>query len=174
MNEQQQRALALETYDLLLQELKGTGIQVERHPKDPEFIAKSAGKDVMRIRVRVFPVERLPKGFWNAAACFYEIGVGPYEGRALCLGGVQFFQYAKQQRTGRCKYTQAVEKILKALVPKAPAGFALEPPTADGKFHFENKYWAKDYGSGVMFPCEDAARDLAWLIEHSLPKFSAL
>jgi hypothetical protein len=174
MTEQQQKQLALETYDLVVKRLhaRRPNLEVEKHDKDPAFIPKGKGKDVMR--VRVFPKKRLPKHFWNVDACFYEIGVGPYEGRAFCLGGVQFFQYAKQQRCGGGSYETAIESILRSLLPTAPKGFFFEPPSIERKFHFEKQYSGKDYGPGVLFPCKDAANDLAWLIEQSLPKFFSL
>jgi hypothetical protein len=174
MTKAQQTQLAQDTYDLLLKDLKriDPSIELKKNAKDPAFVPKAVCKDVMRIRI--FPRVRQPADFWDTKACFYEIGVGPYQGTALCLGGVQFFQYANQKRCGGGRHTAQVQKILKRMLTKAPKGFSLALPAVDGKFHFEKRYSGKDYGRGVMFPCADAAADLAWLIANSLPQFSAL
>jgi hypothetical protein len=173
MTAQQQKDLANKTFELLQGILAklNPGLEVTSVPKDPAFIPKDRCKDVMRIRV--LPKAKIPSGFWSTHGCFYEIGVGPYF--PLCLGGVQFFQYSQQQQCGS-RYAAEVGQILKQLQSLAPRGFLLGP-TSDGKFHFQRRYMASEFKGRkqvMLFPCAQAAADLAWLIAESAPRFATL
>lgn len=178
MTLEQQKDLARETYELFLQVLgkKNPDIEIVKPPSDPALIPKDNCKDVMRIRV--LPKKKLPTGFWGVSGCFYEIGVGRYapllgDSSSLCLGGVQFFQYPQQERYGGGQYETDVKVILKKLLAIAPKGFSLRAPETDGKFHFQKRYVASEH-KGVLFPCNQAAEDLAWLVSESIPQFWAI
>ncbi len=167
---------ALETYrkvcSFLAPNIAG---KIERPQQDPGILRKG---DHDRIRLRILPVrsEMKPVHFWHRRACYYEILIGHCRtSPRLCLGAVQFFRYANQGRCGGNKYTSDLIRIFEKLESKCSAtnGFTFTTASLDGKFHFQRYYYAKDF-KGVLYPCDAAAKDLAWLITETLLTFQAL
>jgi hypothetical protein len=158
--DQQKRQMAEKTYKLLCTRLP---LNTVCHPdRDPCKLLK---KHPMRFHVRVLPIKRKPVGFWFENGCYYEILVGPSEERPDSIGSVQFFRFVNQKKFGGNKFTKQVSHILKSAEYGAPQGFNL---IQDRKFHFEKYYYGKE------FPCDIAAKDLAWLISKTLHMFQAL
>jgi hypothetical protein len=126
---------------------------------------KKKNSDILRMRV--LPIERSPLNFWSATWCFYEVGLGMYGGKPT-TGGVSFVQFPLQRACGDSRYLQPVISILQD-VQKNATEFALT--TAPPSTQLQRVYRLKEF---PYFSVEQAAKDLAWLIEKTLPAFEAI
>ena len=115
-------AIAQATFTKLLQKLKPTMLLAKPNT-DPKILVKG---DTRITRLRLLPVSRMPKQFWNSKWCFYEIGVGVYGG-GQNFGGVQFVMYPAQQVCGKGQYRSQVEALLNQLNPRSGASFIYAP-----------------------------------------------
>ncbi len=127
--------------------------------------------DVMHFRIR--PKSSRPKAFWSASGCHYQMCVGPDGSGHVC--GVNFTHATRQKATGSGQYLPAVLKILKDLNPP-PNTFG--EPQKKGRDGSEYLVYECGYRPSIKdhlyIPIDQAAKDLAWLIESTLPKFLAI
>ncbi len=134
------------------------------HLSDPVRVKKSTkGLDILKMPI--YP-KRLD-GFWSAEWCSYEIGVGLY-GKPT-TGGIGFFCFPNNKDCGKNYYTLEVESILRNLEQIRPKEFEFSVGKASvslNRFYLATKF--------PSFPCAQAARDLAWLIEQSFPEFEKM
>ena len=172
MTTEQQIELARRTYELLAPELGPNLAGIIKHPVEDPQILRKGKHDLVNLRILPVKAAMKPAGFWHRTGCYYEILVGPCDG-PLCLGSVQFFRYANQVKCGGPKFTPAVQGILQHAQKAAPIGFSLTLPEIDGQFHFQRHFQAKDF-KGLLFPCDQAARDSSWLIKSTLLRFQAM
>lgn len=166
--------LAANTFDRTLERLKSLGsLSLKKPSSDPEDFSKG-GSRIAKIRVLPNRKDSAPLQFWSSKNCFYEIGVGVYRGRANCLGAVQFMMYPNYKACGNGRYTAGVREILSKLQPASKENFFLHfmvPPIEDAILcGFQ---YSVNPGQ-TTFPVEQAAQDLAWLIQETLPKFQVL
>ena len=171
--EKQDALLAQGTWDacqLLLPPALRTAI--ERHPDDPAIPDKKSDR-LGIVRVRLLPIKKQPSKFWSANWCFYEIGVGKYDGDGLCLGGVQFLQFAGNDPDGRARWTPHVTAMLKEIEDTNTLGSRFSPRNSSGVVtsQIATRYRPPNH---KYFPVSQAAADLAWLITATLPRFQAL
>ena len=170
MDDQQAAALATDTWTKCLALLpKNLAANLNIHSSDPKRLRKKGTLDIMR--VRILPVQKAPVSFWSSAWCFYQIGIGTYDGSALCLGGVDFVQFSGQKVCGAGHWFKPVKDILAKLEAARPNVFSVDPRTDIQCAIIGARYRAKPH---KYFPVDLAAADLAWLIKQSLPRFEAL
>jgi hypothetical protein len=125
-------------------------------------------------RLRIVPDTKAPPYFWSRAKCFYELGVGKYDGSASVLGRVAFLQFTNQKVCGCGHYSRPVSEILKTLAQERPQDFAFSDRSPDAA---PMPMLARLYRAGPTLPFFSpnlAAQDLAWLISETLPKFQRL
>ena len=113
--------------------------------------------------------------FWSSRWCFYEIGVGHYaahHGEGLNLGGISFVQFPFNKSCGKGRYLRPVIEVLRRLQAERSSEFSLsEARNEKESTIFQRRYFV---ASSASFPISAAAKDLAWLLQKSLPKFHAI
>ena len=166
--------LAIETYNLTLGQLppslSGTTGKVSSDPQSIPF--KKSGGSI--IRIRLLPIDRsTPSTFWDTRWCFYEIGVGTYEGDHNCLGRVQFVMYPDNLKCGSGRHRGAVTQILSKLSAPAGGSYFFDPLGGPKQAALLSGFQYRTPPQTSFSP-EVAARDLAWLIVETLPRFAVL
>ena len=160
------KSLALETWDeccRLLPQSLAENLVVPN--ADPEVFKKGA-TDIMRLRV--LPKRKAPLNFWSTSWCFYEIGIGTYDG-TLNVGGVQFVQFPFQKVCGSSRYWRQVINVLESLKDGRVGEFQMLPSTGPGTpTLYQRFYRNRDF---PLFPVTEAAQDLSWLLQKTLPQF---
>lgn len=168
MEDREYAAIAVKTWEQCVHTLPTSlKTSLEIQSPDPKRF-KKYGDSLDIMRLRLLPVKRAPKSFWSPKFCYYEIGIGPYDG-GLCLGGVQWIQFPNQKVCGANQWLPQVQSILNATNQKRPEfqiHSGIPELTAIQQF-----YYAKPH---KFFPSELAGKDLAWLIEETFPAFVAL
>jgi hypothetical protein len=137
----------------------------------PKRLKKYKGR-INIMRIRMLPLKTAGK-FWDKRLCFYEIGVGIYEGNPNILGGISFLQFSGRQECGAGKHWQRVSEILHRTRSGRTTDFFLGVVSGKGERmpHLGRRYFKKRNKS---LPTRTAAADLAWLIKETLPQFQAL
>lgn len=166
--------IALETWDLCRGMLPPHIVEnLTVPPSDPQPLKK---KDADIMRLRILPKRKHPVQFWSSSWCFYEIGVGSYgrgNGTGLNIGGISFVQFPNQKACGEGRYLRSVSDIVRGLQRQRNTEFEVVVAGEAGAVSTQlfRRYMTK---SSPQFPVQIAAEDLAWLIQHSLPKFEAI
>jgi hypothetical protein len=143
-----------------------SNIQYARNDPQP---FKKQNTDI--IRMRILPRKKAPVSFWSSTWCFYELGVGVYDG-ALTVGGVLFVQFPYQKVCGRGSYATPVADILRALGTGKESAFECHIPSGPGDCTtYKRLYRCKQF---PIFSVDQATEDLCWLVSNTLPKFEAL
>jgi len=163
------KSLALAAWDeccrLLPQSLTGNLVI----PKNDPAPFKKGATDIMRLRI--LPRQKTPLNFWSASWCFYELGVGLYDG-SLNVGGLQFVQFPFQKMCGSGSYWRPVIGVLDSLKDGRAGGFQLLPASGRGSpTLYQRFYRNRDF---PRFPVAETAQDLAWLVQKTLPQFAVL
>lgn len=168
MNPSDPKAALLEVFERCQQQMPEKLAKNLVLPRgDPAPLKK---QDTNILRLRVLPVRKVPEGFWNASWCFYEVGLGVYSGK-LTVGGVMFVQFPFQTACGNSRYWRPVISILQKLQQASPV-FELTCASDNQRSTlFQRAYRNKDF---PFFPVKQAAQDLAWLIQETLPTFEAI
>ena len=138
---------------------------------DTATLCKKPTRNLEIIQIKLLPKvrERAPKSFWSTAWCFYQIAHG-HGADNLELGSVFFCHFANNARCCSGHYAKPVEAILKQTRAKRPkAWLTITPETTDEEFLGLKR--AYRIGPYKEFPAEEAGRDLAWMIEETLPQF---
>lgn len=175
-----QKEMARKTYQKLLALLNPTIAKLIEHPKEDPKIVDNGDRNRMRIRILPVKSEMHPGGFWGRNRCFYEILVDPWKQElGSCLGEVEFFRYANQPNGSGNKFTPKVSGLLQKFrnesTQTAQQGFILILPDKESpKFFFQRRYYANYARDFKSYPCDAAAKDLAWLISKTLPELQAL
>jgi hypothetical protein len=136
--------------------------------KDPQQLRKG---DTDICRLRILPVTKRPVRFWSSQWCFYEIGIGHYaahHGEGLNVGGITFVQFPFNQSCGKGRYLKPVLDVLRQLQAQRPGEFSLTEAREKDATIFQRRYFISSFPN---FPTSVAAKDLAWLVQKSLPKF---
>jgi len=170
MTTQDPKSLAVAAWDECCRLLPKNLAENLAVPKaDPAPFQKS-GNDF--VRLRVLPRQKTPQNFWNSSWCFYEIAVGNYSA-GLTVGGVAFIQFPNQKACGEGRYLQPVLAILEKLRAERDNEFELcaASPGLSAATGFSRRYFAREF---PFFPPAVAGRDLAWLIQNTLPLFETL
>lgn len=173
MKNSESQRIALQTWEACRKQLpQGCDWSVAPHPKDPLPLNKK-GNAPFVTRLRILPEPRQPSRFWSSSWCFYEILVGPIDG-GTNLGGIQFLQFSNQNACGAGAWHDPVMEILRNLHARRPKDFLLTEVNDKGvrKPQLCTRYRMSPQCKS--FPVKQAASDMAWLIENSLPKFHAL
>jgi hypothetical protein len=139
----------------------------------PDYLKKKGGQiDISRIRI--LPKFKRPSRFWSSAWCYYEIGVGTNDGSALTLGGVTFLQFSNQTVCGAMHHYRPLLEILRAVQSLRPADFSVGTQNSTGvpQPSCFRRYRANP--EQKTFPVDLAAKDLAWLIQETLPAIEQL
>ncbi len=165
--------LALQVYDCVLANCSQHIAKDLSYPKNDPQPFQKAGSDIMKLRI--LPRSKAPQNFWSPSWCFYELGIGYYpasDGEGLSPGSIQFLQFSNNKQCGEGRYAGAVDNILTALQRERPE-FVLRRAGQAGQSHISlgRRYSIKDH---PKLPVEVAAKDLAWLIKESLPRFQAI
>jgi hypothetical protein len=165
--------IALETWDLCNQLLPNEcGWTVAPHPKDPSLLQKK-GHAPFVTQLRILPEPKQPVRFWSSSWCFYQILVGPADA-GTNLGGIQFLQFSGQDACGGGLWRKPVAAILRELQTRRPAEFSITELNDKGAIKPQLCTRYRMSSQCKTFPVEQAAADLAWLIQESLPRFQAL
>ena len=167
---QDPKSLALAAWDECCRLLPKNLVENLTVPQaDPANFKKSENDFV---RLRVLPRQKNPLRFWNSSWCFYEIAVGNY-GAGLTVGGVAFIQFPNQKACGEGQYLQPVLAILEKLQAECAAKFELCAAShgLSAVTGFSRRYFAREF---PFFPPAVAGRDMAWLIQKTLPQFTAI
>lgn len=119
------------------------------------------------MRLRVSPKKESPKNFWGPWTR-YEIIVGHVSNltrAGLNVGSVKFFQSPSQKGSGSGAYLTATVAILRAAEAKLGQDFFLTVPQGERPYLSLTRL----YQGMPSFPAEQAGKDLARLIEATLP-----
>lgn len=165
--------LVLKTWDRCRTLLPLAIRQTLAHPETDPHRFNQKGCDFMKLRLLPRRGLRRPECFWNLSWCFYEIGVGHFVNRGLSVGMVQFVQYPFQKVCGEGRFRDSTVAILKKAKLGPLSQFELvEAGGSSGQGTFLSRFY--EAPTTPFFTVDEAGKDLAGLIETTLPQFLGL
>lgn len=174
MNVEEQKRIVIGVLDFFRRNFPEQAKLVHPHPDDPGHLCKpQVGSDL--VSIRLLPVNRSPKPFWNPKWCFYQISAGQVPsscGPQHTSGAIRFVQFPNQKVCGSGRHLSSVLQILQEIAVKHPSWQFDTPHSTGGA----GLFFGALYGvvRHPVLPVPEAAADLADLISQTLPPFAAL
>jgi hypothetical protein len=116
-------------------------------------------------RLRVQPKKKIPAGFWKGSR-WYEVHVGAIPGKTL-VGSVDFIFGAHTTNMGPTLFAEKTRRILQEAAAALGEEFKFYPGSNGSVMSLGRSY-------AGHFPAAQAGKDLASLIEITLPRLTAL
>lgn len=166
MNEIEAKSLLRESLDLFFKALSPEfADQVRAHRADPTRLCKPK-TDTDYWHIRILPAVMLPKKFWAAGACFYELGIGQNGGSALECSTCALRMWGSSQKgRGGGFYKEPINRVIKRA-----------ETVSEGTFE------SRTVGAAKMLCCpfrgevdpKAMAEKMKWLVEHTLKEIQAV
>lgn len=124
----------------------------------------------------LLPRHKFPVGFWSSTWCFYEIGVGRHHklflGESLFHWQVQFLHTPNTRQCSKNSYREGVRHVFTQVAAQRPREFRFKDCDSSWVYlQLVRRYYVS---SSPPFTPELGGRDLAWLINETLPRIAAL